>query len=182
MCGVADRRRDDLGGDPTGSEALDDLGENLARVDGDVVEPAHEAGNVGGACAGSQERLVGAEDEGHVDWDPLGRKRVGGLQALLAEGHLHGHVLVKLAQRAPLRDHAGRVLRDDLGRDRTADEVADPLDDVPRIAVLLRQQRWIGGRPGQDAPARDLLHLGDAPGVNEKAQTHSLAARLISCV
>ena len=168
MLGMADRGGDDLRGDAAGAEALDDLGEHLAGVDRDVVEAAHEAGDVGGAGAGGQQRLVGREDERHVDRDAVGRELVGRRQPLLAERDLHRDVLVQLAQRPALGDHPGGVLGDDLGRDGSADQLADALDDVARVAVLLRQERRVGGRTGEDAPAGDLLDLGDRSGVDEE--------------
>ena len=42
------------------------------------------------------------------------------------------------------------------------------LHDLAGIAVLLGEQRGVRGRSGEDAPGGDLLHLGDAPGVDEK--------------
>jgi hypothetical protein len=77
-------------------------------------------------------------------------------------------MLVQGVQRAALGDHRLRLARDDLGRHRAADDVADAADDLAGVAVLLGEQRRVGGGAGQDAPARDLLHLGDGPGVDEE--------------
>ena len=93
---------------------------------------------------------------------------MGGRQALLAERHLDGDVLVQLAKRAPLSDHAVGVLRDDLGRDRATHQVADPADYLAGVPLFLRQERRIGRGAGQNAPGGDLFHLGNAPGVDEQ--------------
>ena len=108
MLGVADRGGDDLRGHAAGAEALDDLGDDLAGVDRDVVEAAHEAGDVGRAGARGEQRLVRREDERHVHRDAVGGQRVRRLEALLAERDLDDDVLVELAQRAALGDHARR--------------------------------------------------------------------------
>ena len=68
-------------------------------------------------------------------------------------------------------------------------QIADAADDVARVAVLLGEQRRVGGGAGQDAPGGDLLDLGDGPGVDEEphvprpfacstATRESLASRL----
>src|SRR4029078_12470533 len=66
---------------------------------------------------------------------------------------------------------------DDLGGDRTADQIAYALDDLSRIALLLCQQGGIRGGAGENPPGCDLLDLGDTPGVDE--QPH--AAELTGC-
>ena len=100
-------------------------------------------------------------------------QRARGGQALARERDLHDHVLVQRGQRPALVDHAGGVVGDDLGAHGAADDVADPAHDVAGVAVLLREQRGVRGRAGQDAPGRDLLHLGDRSCVYEEPHAPS---------
>ena len=118
----------------------------------------------------AKQRLVRREDEGHVDRDTVGGECVRGLEALLAERDLDDDVLVQLGQRAALGDHAVGVFGHNLGRSRAAGQVADPLDDVARITLLLREQRGVRGGAGENAPLGDLLNLCDRSGVDEDPQ------------
>ena len=82
-------------------------------------------------------------------------------------------MLVQLGEGAALRHHAGWIAGDDLGGHRTVNEVADPANDVARIAILLREQRGVRGRAGENSPARDLLDLRDGARVNEELHRDS---------
>ena len=98
---------------------------------------------------------VGAEDERHVDRDALARQllRVASRPAS-QNGTLTTMCSCSVRSAWPSRDHRRGVARDDLGRRRAVDEIADALDRLARIAVLLGQQRRVGGRAGEDAPRR----------------------------
>ena len=73
---VAHAGHQHLGLEVVVSVDLDDLGDHLHAVLADVVQAAHEGADVGGAGLGAQQRLVGAEDQGHVGLDALGGERL----------------------------------------------------------------------------------------------------------
>ena len=90
---------------------------------------------------------------------PSPDERLGGLDALARERHLHDDVLVDRRELAALGDHAGRVGRDDLGAHRPLHELADLLDDRARVAALLRQQRRIRRDAVDDAERHQRLDV-----------------------
>src|SRR5215210_4779347 len=105
-----------------------------------------------------------------------------GGEPLRGERDLHDHAVVESGQRTTLGDHLAGVLRDDLSRDRSVHQLADAPDALARLAVLLREQRRIGGRAGQHAPGRDLLDLGYGSCVDEQLHWTSWTASSTSCM
>ena len=98
-------------------------------VDRDVVEPAHEAGRERRAGLRREQRLVGREDEGHVDPDAVVRERPGRGQPLAA-------------RRAPSRPRA-----------RAASRARGPPRSCPRRRRT-RPRRSRGRRRGRRCGAR----------------------------
>src|ERR1039457_6234582 len=99
-----------------------DLFDDAHAVLGDIVQSSDKGGDVGGAGFGRQQRLHGGEDQGYVGFDFQGGQRIGGLEPFRRHGKLDNDVLVDLGQLLAFLDHAGRIQRNDLGRDRTVDD------------------------------------------------------------
>ena len=147
---------------------LDDLANEIHAVRRDVVEPADERADVGGAGLRGQQRLRRREAQRDVDAQAFVRQRLAGLDAVARERHLDDHVLVDRRDVVPLAHHAGEVGRRHFTADRSLHDVADLLQVLPEIARLFREQRRVGGHAVDDAERGDRLDVLDAAGVDEQ--------------
>ena len=163
--GVADAGGDDFGLDAVGVEDLGDFGDEVGAADADVVEAADEGADEGSAGSGREERLIGREDEGHVDFDAFGGQGVTSLEAFHRHRNLDDHVLVDAGDFAAFADHAFSIGggRFDFAADGAVDDGCDFGYDLFEVAAFFGDEGGIGGDAADDAHVvgfADIIHIG----------------------
>ena len=102
--------------------------DQLHAVLADVVEPADEGRDEGGAGLGRQQRLRGREAQGDVDHRAFASdSALQVFQAVRRQRHLDGDVLGDLGELPAFFEHRLVVGRGGLGADRARDDGADLL-------------------------------------------------------
>src|SRR5262249_829351 len=121
----------------------------------------------GGARLRREQRLGWRENEGHVDANALARQRLAGTDPVSRQRHLYDHVLINRGDLVPLPHHAGEVGRGHFAAHRTLDDVADFLQDLMELALLLRKERRIRRHSIENTECGEGLDVLDAAGIDK---------------
>src|SRR5262245_62375660 len=160
-------------------EDLDDLANHFHAVRGDVVQPADEGADVAGARLRGEQRLRWREAQRDVDANALARELFARADAVAGERRFDDHVRVDLRDVTSLLQHAREVGRGHFAAHRALDDVADPLEVLPEVARLFRQERRVRRHAVEDAQRGNRLDVLDAAGVHKEFHEELLARRIL---
>src|SRR5262245_34748674 len=161
------------GGQHLGAEALHaiDLADVADQVHAhvrDVVQAAEEGADVVRAGLGREQRLGRREAQRLIDADAAAGQVLNRLEPVLREGTLHHHVVGDLAELLGFLHHAleigGHHLQAHVARRR---RLTDLLDQRTERALLLGDQRWVGGDAVQESHLHGFLDLTHARGIEK---------------
>ena len=146
----------------------DHLADQVHAVLGDVVEPADEGRDVGGAGLRRQQRLGRREAQGHVAPDPLLRQPPHSGQPRRSERHLDDHVVGEAGEPPALVQHAVEVRGQHLAADGARHQFRDLLDRRQVRLALPGDQARVRGDAVDHAPFQAGLDLSCVRGVEKE--------------
>ena len=166
-------RAADAGGDDLGVNAveIEDGGDVLHDRDsvvGDVVEPADEGADVGGAGFCREKCLGGAEDQGHVGADAQSGQPLDGFETLLGDRDLDDDVLVNFRKLLGFGNHAVGVKGNHLCADGAVYDGSDLGDYVLKDLAFLGNKGGVSGHTADHAKLVGGADLVDVRGINKE--------------